>query len=101
MVDKAALLTSERARRAYYFCIISAVRAANRHLKMPRIGSAILRILTSLLNVSPDLRHRFRGHMEDMLKQAGFHVVRIGSWGQLIGIWSAIPVSADTPMVGI
>ncbi len=53
-----------------------------------------------LLGVCLGLRHRSQGRMEHILGRAGFHVLRIGSWGRLIGIWRAEPINPNTSTLG-
>lgn len=60
----------------------------------------LARLFTVLLSVGLGLRRRSQGRMEDILRQAGFRIVRIGIWGQLIGIWRAQPISADSRPIG-
>ncbi|WP_447954035.1 class I SAM-dependent methyltransferase [Sphingopyxis chilensis] len=60
----------------------------------------LARLFTVLLSVGLGLRRRSQGRMEEILRQAGFRIVRIGTWGRLIGIWRAEPISAESRPIG-
>ena len=55
---------------------------------------------SALLSVSLGLRRRSQDRMEHILGQAGFHALRIGKWGRLIGIWRAEPINPNAPAIG-